>query len=66
MFDQLEENENVRTEQEKLISSLQKEVNRLRNGIRNKSEDNYKFQHIKNDNKKRKRKNKYHNKKIYI
>ena len=56
LFGQLEESENVRTEQEKLISSLKKEVNKFRNEIRNESEDNYKFQHIKNDNKKRKRK----------
>ena len=49
LFGQLEESENVRTEQEKLISSLKKEVNKFRNEIRNESEDNYKFQHINND-----------------
>ena len=59
MFSQLEESSDVRIEQEKLLSSLQIEVTRLRNKIRNESED--KSQHIKNDNKKHKRKNNYNN-----
>ena len=46
LFNQLEESEEVRNEQEKLIHSLQKEVNRLRNELRNENIDNNNYDDI--------------------
>ena len=46
LFNQLEESEEVRNEQEKLIHSLQKEVNRLRNELRNENIDDNNYDDI--------------------
>ena len=65
LFNQLEESEEVRNEQEKLIFSLQKEVNRLRNEIRNENNedncDDIRYSTTKKENKKIKKKYKRYN-----